>query len=76
MRWPRSRPTGAWSPPRAVTGFRALPPLVGHSGASGAALFRAADLDLVISGTVNQVTKRSMPYQLMIKAVREVARTV
>lgn len=62
--------------PRAMTGFRAFPPLVGHSGASGAVLFRAADLDLVISGTVNQVAKRSMPYQLMIKAVREVAGAV
>lgn len=59
--------------PRAMTGFRALPPLVGLSGASGAVLFRAADLDLVVSGTVNQVAKRSLPYQLMVKAVREVA---
>lgn len=49
------------------TGFRRLPPFVGHSGASGTVMFRAEALRLTIVGTVNQVQFRSLPYQLMIR---------
>ena len=52
---------------RVLTGFRAVPPFVGHSGASGAVMFRAADLGLTVVGTVNQARHRSMPYQLMVR---------
>jgi D-alanyl-D-alanine carboxypeptidase len=58
-----------FSMPRLLTGFRAVPPLVGHSGASGTVMFRAPDLGLTIVGTVNQAKHRSMPYQLMVRTV-------
>jgi len=53
--------------PRVLTGFRAVPPFIGHSGASGTVMFRAADIGLTIVGTVNQAKHRSMPYQLMVR---------
>ncbi|HYN57793.1 MAG TPA: serine hydrolase domain-containing protein [Motilibacterales bacterium] len=51
-----------------MTGFRRVPPFVGHSGASGTVMFRAPELGLTVVGTVNQVKHRSMPYQLMVRA--------
>lgn len=62
--------------PRVMTGLRPVPALVGHSGASGSVLFRTADPghDLAITATVNQVRKRSMPYQLMTRVVVDVLR--
>jgi len=55
--------------PRLLSPLRAAPVLVGHSGASGAVLFHAPDLDLYISGTVNQIAARSLAYRLMISLV-------
>jgi CubicO group peptidase (beta-lactamase class C family) len=56
-----------FSMPRVLTGFRAAPAFVGHSGASGTVMFRAADLGLTVVGTINQAKHRSMPYQLMVR---------
>lgn len=39
-------------------------PFIGHSGSSGSVLFHLPGPDLYISGTVNQLTKRAMVYQL------------
>jgi CubicO group peptidase (beta-lactamase class C family) len=49
--------------------FRPAPSMVGHSGASGAVLFYVPDLDLYISGTVNQIRKRSLSYNVMVRLV-------
>jgi len=48
---------------------RRVPPMVGHSGASGAVLYFVNDLDLYVSGTVNQVRKRSLSYNLLTRLV-------
>jgi D-alanyl-D-alanine carboxypeptidase len=50
-----------------MTGLRRVPPFVGHSGASGTVMFRAAEPGITVVGTVNQVQSRSMPYQLMVR---------
>lgn len=50
-----------------MTGFRKLPEFIGHSGASGTVMFRSAGLGLTVVGTINQVQKRSLPFQLMIR---------
>jgi CubicO group peptidase (beta-lactamase class C family) len=57
--------------PRYLSPFRPLPPMVGHSGASGTVLYYVPDADLYISGAVNQLKKRSLVYQLMTKLVVE-----
>ena len=55
--------------PRYYTLGRRVPPMVGHSGASGAVLYFVNDLDLYVSGTVNQVRKRSLSYNLLTRLV-------
>ena len=53
---------------RLATGGRRIPPFLGHSGASGAVLFRNPELGLTVAGTVNQVRRRSTPFRVMVKA--------
>jgi CubicO group peptidase (beta-lactamase class C family) len=55
--------------PRYFSPLRPAPPMVGHSGASGAVLFYVPDLDLYISGTVNQIKKRSLSYNVLVRLV-------
>ena len=55
--------------PAVLTGLRRVPPLVGHSGASGVVMYRCHEKGLSVVGTVNQAQHRSMPYQLMMRAV-------
>ncbi len=53
--------------PSVMTGFRKVPPMVGHSGASGHVLFWMPGRDLYVAGTVNQAEKRSMPFRLLTR---------
>jgi CubicO group peptidase (beta-lactamase class C family) len=55
--------------PRYYSPLRPVPPMVGHSGASGAVLYHVPKLDLYISGTVNQIKKRGLSYNLMARLV-------
>lgn len=55
--------------PAAMTGFRKLPPLIGHSGLSGAVIFHSPQSGLYLAGTVNQVDRRSAVFQLLARAV-------
>lgn len=63
-----------FSLPRVMTGFRAAPALIGHSGASGAVAFYAPKSDLYVTGTLNQVKKRSLSFQLLTRIVMLVGR--
>ncbi|MBK9072820.1 MAG: beta-lactamase family protein [Myxococcales bacterium] len=49
--------------------FRRFPDLIGHSGASGTVMFYAEAWDTYVVATVNQVAQRSLPYQLMMRAL-------
>lgn len=55
--------------PRYYTLFKEVPAMIGHSGASGAVTYFVPELDLYISGTVNQLKKRSLSYNLMTRLV-------
>lgn len=55
--------------PRYYTLFKRIPAMIGHSGASGAVLFHVPELDLYVSGTVNQIKRRSLSYNLMTRLV-------
>lgn len=55
--------------PALLTGFRRLPVMVGHGGASGVVMFTSIDRDVTIVGTVNQLQKRSTAYQLVTKSL-------
>ena len=56
--------------PRIFTMFKIFPPLLGHSGLSGAFAFYCVEKDLYITGTVNQIAARSRSYQMMIKVLQ------
>lgn len=49
--------------------FRRFPDFVGHSGASGTVMFYCPERELFVAGTLNQLQRRSAPYQLMLRAV-------
>jgi len=55
--------------PRLFSPLRPVPPMVGHSGASGAVLFYVPAQDLYVSGTVNQIKQRSLSFNLMVRLV-------
>ncbi len=55
--------------PRYYTLFKTVPPMIGHSGASGAVLYYVPAMDLYVSGTVNQIKKRSLSYNLLTRLV-------
>ncbi len=53
--------------PALMTGFRKVPPMLGHSGASGHVMFWMPGHDAFVVGTVNQAEKRSLPYRTMTR---------
>jgi len=53
--------------PAAYTGFRKVPPMIGHSGASGTVVYACPERDLWIVGTVNQTRERSLPYKILVQ---------
>jgi hypothetical protein len=53
----------------APTLFKKIPPMIGHSGASGAVLYVISALDLYVSGTVSQIKQRSLSYNLLARLV-------
>lgn len=61
--------------PRWMTGFRQLPELIGHSGATNSFTFYAPDLGCHIAGTLNDLDKPARAFKLMMK-VANTLRTV
>ena len=49
-----------------------VPPLWGHSGSTGSFLYYSEDLDLYLSGTVDQTDAPSKPFRLIGKVIRAV----
>jgi D-alanyl-D-alanine carboxypeptidase len=56
--------------PRVFTPFRRMPPVIGHTGSTGTWLLYCPDLDLLLSGTVDQVTAGALPFRLVPKLLR------
>jgi len=56
--------------PRALTPFRPVPGVIGHTGSTGTWLFHARELDLYLAGAVNQITAGAVPYRLVPKVLR------
>jgi D-alanyl-D-alanine carboxypeptidase len=55
--------------------FAKFPDMIGHSGASGTVLYYVPELDLYISGAVNQIKNRSLPYRLMVQIVMAIMKS-
>ncbi|TVP49777.1 MAG: class A beta-lactamase-related serine hydrolase [Gemmatimonadales bacterium] len=56
--------------PRALTPFRPVPAVIGHTGSTGTWLFHARELDLYLAGAVNQVTAGAVPFRLVPEVLR------
>jgi D-alanyl-D-alanine carboxypeptidase len=47
--------------------------LIGHSGATGSWAFHCPEHDLLLTGTVDQITGRAVPFRTMVRLVRAAA---
>lgn len=56
--------------PRMFTPRRLMPAVIGHTGSTGTWLFYCPDLDLFMSGAVNQLTAAPVPYRVVPNLVR------
>jgi CubicO group peptidase (beta-lactamase class C family) len=56
--------------PRLIRPMYPAPAVVGHSGSTGSWLFHCPDLDLLLSGTVDQAAAGSAPYRFMPKILK------
>ncbi len=55
---------------RFLNPFRPVPAVVGHTGSTGSWLFHAPELDLFLSGTVDQATAGAVPFRLAPQLIR------
>jgi len=56
--------------PRLFSPMRPTPPVVGHTGISGSWLFHCPRLDVVLSGTVDQMAASALPFRFVPKLLR------
>ncbi len=55
--------------PRFASPFKAIPAVIGHTGASGTWLFYCPGVDLYLAGAVSQVEAAAVPYRFVPKAL-------
>jgi D-alanyl-D-alanine carboxypeptidase len=59
--------------PRVFTPWQAVPAVIGHTGSTGCWLFYCPDLDVYLSGSVDEVTAGAAPFRILPKLLRLVA---
>ena len=57
--------------PRVLSPFKPVPDMVGHSGSTGSMAFYVPDMDIYITGTVNQQAKPNVAFQTMIRIINK-----
>ena len=60
--------------PRILSPFKPIPNMIGHSGSTGSVAFCVPDMDIYITGTVNQQARPSVAFQTMIKILNNLPR--
>jgi len=58
--------------PPALTLMRRTPPLIGHSGSTGAVMYWSHDRNIFITGSTNQLRSRGAPYQFIVRALQTI----
>lgn len=53
--------------PRVFTSMQLLPPVLGHTGSTGCWLFWCPEWDILLSGSVDEVTAGAVPYRIVPK---------
>jgi D-alanyl-D-alanine carboxypeptidase len=56
--------------PRILAPFRPVPSVIGHTGSTGCWLFYCQRQELVLAGTVNEVTAGAVPYRVVPRILR------
>jgi D-alanyl-D-alanine carboxypeptidase len=71
--WPIEYGLGVmrFRPPRGFTPIRPVSGVIGHSGSTGSWLFHCPELDLFLTGTVDQGTAGAVPYRFVPRLLRE-----
>ena len=57
--------------PRILSPFQSVPKMIGHGGSTGSVAFYVPDMDVYITGTINQQAKPNVAFQTMIKIVHK-----
>jgi CubicO group peptidase (beta-lactamase class C family) len=57
--------------PRILSSFKTVPEMIGHCGSTGSVAFYVPDMDIYITGTINQQAKPNVAFQTMIKIVNK-----
>jgi CubicO group peptidase (beta-lactamase class C family) len=60
-----------FSLPRILSPFHPVPPMIGHSGSTGSVAFFMPDMDIYITGTVNQQARPNIAFQTIIKIINK-----
>jgi CubicO group peptidase (beta-lactamase class C family) len=60
-----------FSIPRILSPFQPVPPMIGHCGSIGSVAFYAPDMDLYLTGTINQQAKPNLAFQTLIKIINK-----
>ena len=55
--------------PRILSLFHPVPDMVGHCGSNGSVAFFVPDMDIYITGTINQQARPNIAFQTMIKII-------
>jgi CubicO group peptidase (beta-lactamase class C family) len=55
--------------PRMLSPLHSVPDMVGHCGSTGSVAFHVPDMDLYLTGTVNQQARPNLAFQAMIKII-------
>lgn len=59
--------------PRILSPFHPVPDMVGHCGSTGSVAFYVPDMDLYITGSINQQARPNIAFQIMIKIINKLS---
>ena len=57
--------------PRILSPFHPVPDMLGHSGSTGSVAFYVPEMDLYLTGTINQQARPNIAFQTMIKIINK-----
>jgi CubicO group peptidase (beta-lactamase class C family) len=60
-----------FSLPRILSPFHSIPEMIGHCGSIGSIAFYVPDMNIYITGTVNQQARPNIAFQMMIKIINK-----
>ena len=58
--------------PRLLSPFQAVPDMIGHCGSTGSVAFYVPEMDLYLTGTINQQASPNIAFQTLIKIIQHI----